>query len=91
MAYQTTSESFSNAKKYEEGRITRKIENTTAKIPSVGYLGLAIGSIVTAVLVESFSKKKELGTFVGIWAPTFLLFGIYNKIVKLESELINKQ
>ena len=69
-----------------EGGLTRTIELQTAKIPSVGYLSLAIGSIGLSVGLEIFLKKKEIGNFVGLWAPTFLLIGIYNKLVKMEYE-----
>jgi|GEM_PF-3581632 len=69
-----------------EGGLTRSIETQTAKIPSIGYLGLAVGSIVLSAVLEMSLKKKEIGNFVGLWAPTFLLFGIYNKLVKMEHE-----
>jgi hypothetical protein len=29
------------------------------------------------------SGKKEAANFVGHWAPTFLILGLYNKMVKL--------
>lgn len=29
-------------------------------------------------------EKKHEALFVGQWAPTFLLLGIYNKMVKLQ-------
>jgi hypothetical protein len=67
-----------------EGEFTKTIESQTAKIPSVGYLGLAMGSMALSLGVASLSRRKELGNFVGLWVPTFLLFGIYNKLVKLE-------
>jgi hypothetical protein len=31
-----------------------------------------------------FSERKEFANFVGLWAPSFLLIGIYNKLVKLQ-------
>lgn len=69
----------------KEGRLTKAIEKQTAKIPSVGFLTLAVGSIALSAALEFFgTKRREPGTFVGLWAPTFLLFGIYNKLVKLE-------
>lgn len=69
---------------HREGRLTKMIEKQTAKVPSVGFLGLALGSMVVAIGLEVFSRRRDMGTFVGLWAPTFLLLGIYNKIVKLE-------
>jgi hypothetical protein len=29
------------------------------------------------------SGKKEASLFVGQWAPTFLILGLYNKLVKI--------
>jgi hypothetical protein len=68
-----------------EDVLTKTIEQQTAKIPSVSWLGLAIGSMAISMALEVFSgKKKDPANFVGLWVPTFLLFGIYNKLVKLE-------
>lgn len=68
----------------KEGELTKRIEEQTAKVPSVGYLGLAIGSMVLSAGLVIFAQKKEFANFVGLWAPSFLLIGIYNKLVKLE-------
>lgn len=69
-----------------EGMVTKQIERQTAKLPSVGWLGLAIGAMAASAAFEFFSARdrKDPANFVGLWAPTFLLFGIYNKLVKLE-------
>ncbi len=69
-----------------EGQMTRRIEQQTAKIPSVGFLGLAVGSMVASAALAFFAQRKELATFVGLWAPSLLLIGVYNKLVKLEAE-----
>lgn len=69
-----------------EDMVTKTIERQTARIPSVGWLGLAIGSMALSAAFEVFTGKhrKDPAAFVGLWVPTFLLFGIYNKLVKLE-------
>jgi hypothetical protein len=69
-----------------EGEMTKRIEQQTAKIPSIGFLGLAVGSMVASAALAFFAQKKELATFVGLWAPSLLLIGVYNKLVKLEVE-----
>ena len=67
-----------------EGEMTKRIEQQTAKIPSIGFLGLAVGSMVASAALAFVAQRKELANFVGLWAPSLLLVGIYNKLVKLE-------
>lgn len=68
---------------HKEGKITKKIENQTAKLPSDVFLWAALGSMaISAALQLSSSKHKSL--FVGQWAAPFLLLGLYNKMVKLQ-------
>jgi hypothetical protein len=75
----------------EEGELTKRIEEQTAKVPSVGFLGLAVGSMVLSAGLAIFSERKEFANFVGLWAPSFLLIGIYNKLVKLQgSDMMNQ-
>ena len=66
-------------------RIVQAIEERTARIPAISFMGLAVGSMVLSAALEVFSKRKEYGKFVGLWAPSFLMMGIYNKLLHLES------
>ena len=68
----------------KEGEVTKRIESVTAKVPSVGYLSLAIGSMALSAGIAILSRRKSLANFVGLWVPSFMLMGIYNKLVKLE-------
>lgn len=68
----------------KEGEMTKKVERVTAKIPSLGYLGLALGSMLVSAGLATLTNKKQAATFVGLWVPTLMLVGIYNKLVKLE-------
>jgi hypothetical protein len=68
----------------KEGALTQAVEKQTAKVPSIGYLALAVGSMAVSAGLAIFSNKKEYANFVGLWAPSFLLIGIYNKLVKIE-------
>ena len=65
----------------KEGTLTRTIERQTARIPSGLFLSAAGASIVGS-LVAFIRGKKQLGTLIGEWVPTFLLLGMYNKFVK---------
>jgi hypothetical protein len=67
---------------HREGAIARSIEQQTAKLPSDFFLWAAFGSIASS-LAFKFSGKDHAALFVGQWAPTFLILGLYNKIVKL--------
>ena len=68
---------------HKEGAIARMIEEQTAKLPSDVFLWASLGSM-TASLVLKIMKEDETALFVGQWAPSFLLLGIYNKLVKQE-------
>jgi hypothetical protein len=65
-----------------EGRLTRQVERETSRIPSVAFLSLA-GVAIAASLVLQSVGRKETSLFVGQWAPTLLVLGLYNKMVKV--------
>jgi hypothetical protein len=67
---------------YREGRVARDIEEQTAKLPSDLFLWSA-GAAIVASLSLMLLGKKQASNFVGQWAPTLLLLGVYNKIVKI--------
>lgn len=68
----------------KEGELTKKIEDYTAKVPSVGYLALALGSLALSAGLAAFTRRSRLANFAGICGQSFLMIGIYNKLVKLE-------
>ncbi len=68
---------------HEEGPVAEAIEEQTAKLPSDLFLWAAIGSIALS-LGFKLARKDHKALFVGQWAPTFLILGLYNKLVKLE-------
>ena len=70
------------AREHSEGVVARAIEQQTAKLPSDLFLWAAGASIVGSLFLQ-FSGKKEESLFVGQWAPTFLILGLYNKVVKV--------
>jgi hypothetical protein len=67
---------------HREGPLARSIEQQTAKLPSDLFLWAAIGSIAGS-LTFKITGKDHAALFVGQWAPTFLILGLYNKLVKL--------
>lgn len=66
---------------HTEGRVARAIEKQTAKLPSDLFLWAAVGAISTSLSLQIMGKRTE-SLFVGQWAPTLLILGLYNKIVK---------
>jgi hypothetical protein len=67
---------------HREGPVARSIEQQTAKLPSDWFLWAAFGSIAGSLAFKLSGKDHE-ALFVGQWAPTFLMLGLYNKLVKL--------
>ena len=67
---------------YPEGKLATAIETQTAKLPSDTFLWAAGGSIVTSLALKLAGRDRD-ALFVGQWAPTFLLLGLYNKLVKM--------
>ena len=67
---------------HREGTVARSIEQQTAKMPSDWFLWAALGSIAGSASFK-IAGKDHAALFVGQWAPTFLILGLYNKLVKL--------
>ena len=67
---------------HDEGTVTRAIEHYTSQVPSGTYLSLAVGSIGLSLALRLLGQKHA-ANFVGQWVPTMLIFGLYNKIVKV--------
>src|SRR3954466_7112851 len=67
---------------HSEGVVARTIEEQTAKLPSDLFLWAAGASIIGSLVLQCSGWKEE-SLFVGQWAPTFLILGLYNKVVKV--------
>ena len=67
---------------HSEGPVARAIEQQTAKLPSDLFLWAAFGS-VAASLSFKLAGRDRAALFVGQWAPTILILGLYNKLAKL--------
>lgn len=71
------------AEQHQEGPLAKTIEQQTAKLPSDTFLWAALGSMGVSAVLQMMGKKQA-SLFVGDWVAPFLLFGVYNKIVKLQ-------
>lgn len=90
--YSEHGEKFDNK---HEGKVARSIEKRTAKLPSDLFLWAAGASVLGSLAFQILGRRRNFAppiaqplraptaSFIGMWAPTFLLLGLYNKIVKL--------
>jgi hypothetical protein len=68
---------------FKEGALAKTLETQTAKIPSDIYLWAAVGTMAFS-LGLFLTRNKHASIFFGQWAPSLLVIGLYNKLVKLE-------
>ena len=66
---------------HAEDTFTRLVEQQTAKIPSHWFLVASFTAMLGSLVLELSGKHKE-SRFVGMWAPSLLIVGVYNKLVK---------
>lgn len=69
----------------KEGRVARAIERRTSRLPSDLWLWASGASMLVSLGLQLSGKRKtkQISSFIGQWAPTLLIFGLYNKIVKV--------
>ena len=66
---------------HEESELTRLIEQQAARIPSHWFLVGALGAMAASISFE-IAGNERMSRYVGMWAPTLLITGVYNKLVK---------
>ena len=66
---------------HREDHLTRLIEQQTAKVPSAWFLLAAFAALGLSLGFE-VAGRERWSKFVGLWAPTLLITGVYNKLVK---------
>jgi len=66
-----------------EDIVTKGIEQYTASVPSTMYLAVAVGAMGLSLALQLAGRGKW-GNFVAQWVPTWLIIGLYNKIVKVQ-------
>ena len=73
---------MSARREHTEGTIARSIEEQTAKLPSDVFLWAALSAIAGSAVLQ-LAGKRQVSNFIGEWVPTLLIFGLYNKMVKV--------
>lgn len=81
--YQETQLEKDGSPKATEDQFTKVIEEYTGAIPSSAYLGVAVGAMGLSLLCQITGRGKW-GNFIAQWVPTWLILGLYNKLVKVE-------
>jgi hypothetical protein len=66
-----------------EDRFTKTVEEYTGAVPSSAYLGIAVAAMAASLAFQMAGQGKW-GNFIAQWVPTWLIIGLYNKLVKLE-------
>ena len=65
-----------------EGTVARMIESQTSKLPSDTFLWAAVGAMGVSAVCELAGWNSK-SRFFGQWVAPMLLFGVYNKLVKV--------
>lgn len=60
---------------------TQTVERITDAIPEETWYWAALTSIVISAFLK-LTNKDHWSLFVGQWPPTFLLFGLYSRIIR---------
>ena len=73
------------AQEQKEGPVARAIESRTAQLPSDVFLWGSLMSMGISLALQLSGKKKMqlVSNFIDQWAPTLLVLGLYNKLVKV--------
>jgi hypothetical protein len=50
------------------------------------YLGIAVGAMAISLALQIGGRGKW-GNFIAQWVPTWLIIGLYNKLVKVEGTI----
>jgi hypothetical protein len=67
--------------KEQAAEAQQSVMRVTDSVPEEAWYWLALGSIgVSAVL--KLMEKDHWALFVGQWPPTFLLFGLYHRLLR---------
>lgn len=72
---------MSNNTPEQAGEVQQQFFRVTDSVPEETWYWLALVSIGISAALK-LADKDHWALFVGQWPPTFLLFGIYNRVVR---------
>ena len=76
-------QSYTTGDNQTEDRFTKTVEEYTSAIPSSAYLAIALAAMAASLGLQLAGRGKW-GNFIAQWVPTWLVIGLYNKLVKIE-------
>lgn len=79
-AKNAASEQYDNAAHMVDG-YAHSIEDRVTDVDADKFLLAAVASVGLSLALNLFGKKEQ-ANFVGHWAPTLLIFGLYAKLTK---------
>ena len=72
-------------KSMDESKVAKVAETKPKETQPSIFITLAGAAIALSLGLALSKKKKSWAVFVGQWAPTILLLGIYDKVIKTDS------
>lgn len=57
------------------------VQSQISKVPSEAFLWLVGGSILGSLTLKFMGRERD-ALFVGQWAPTFAILGVFDKILR---------
>ncbi len=81
---QTSSMENIARKSHLDSDIQHREREIAQNVPPSLFVTFALGSMLVSASLAIFAKQKEIANFIGLWAPSFLLIGVYNKLTRLE-------
>src|SRR5215213_4688013 len=67
--------------KEQAAEVQQTFFRITDNVPEEAWYWAAIGSIGISALLK-LADKDDWAIFVGQWPPTFLLFGLYHRLIR---------
>lgn len=90
-SYPATSETPGMKARQAVSRLTSEFETKAKKLPPLAWFGVSAASMLASALVISSRKTdRDFGSFVGLWAPCFMLVGVYAKLVEIEKKMTDE-
>jgi hypothetical protein len=60
------------------------VQSQIRKVPSDTFMWLAAGSILGSLSLKFMGRERD-SLFVGQWAPTFAILGVFDKLLRSSS------